>query len=60
MCPGRLFYSQVTCRYPTVGMMSLLGLSLFSLSLVLALQCFLTLHFFSSPSKHCKIGMDKL
>lgn len=57
-CPGRLLWSQLTCPYVIVATRSQLWLPLFSSSLLLPLQYFLTFHFFSWPSKHCKFGID--
>lgn len=58
MCPGRCFWSQLTCPYKTAGMRYHLRFPLFSSSLLLSLQYFLTFHFFSWTSKDCKFGVD--
>ena len=51
----RVFCSRLTCPYITLGMRSLFDLQLFSSSLFLPCQSFLVFHFFSWPSKHCKL-----
>lgn len=57
MCPEKLFWSQLTCPYMTLGMRYHLWLPLFSSSLLLSLQYFLIFHFFFWPSKHFKFGI---
>lgn len=58
--PGSTFCCQLTCWYMTLGMRSLLDLQLFSSSLFLPFQYFLTSHFFSWPSKHCKLCIGNI
>lgn len=58
--PRRIFGSRLTCPCTALGVRSLFDLQLFSSSLFLPFQCFLVFHFFSWPSKHCKLCIGNI